>query len=407
MKANRYPIVTAFASFTLTVLGATIFEVGGILAGRTAVLLQGIYSNLPWVFLIYPLMLTVRGDINGILTAKLGTNLHLGNIKPTWRKNTPLFHKLVLSVLLLSIFDAIFVGVISFVFGLIFNIQVKFLQMIVISITTFALASVVSIFITLSLAFIFFNKKIDPDVYILPITAMINDILITLIFFAVCVFYRPWVTNLYLFVGLPFSITIIFVVFFLLFKFRKDPFFKQTFIQSLPTLLLTAIIAAGAGTILTKFSMVIAKRPVLLVVYPAVRSLVGDQAAIFGNTTTTKLHLGAIKAKFSSLLSQDFLIPLASLITSGIIINCIYTIIGTAIAPEKQWGVSLFFLLLLVLILTNLSAFTSVGILAMFSAVLTYKLGLDPDNMITPFLTSIADLISTVLLVNIALIFYI
>ena len=84
-----------YAGFTLSVLGAIIFNIGGIFAGRTAVLLQNLQSFLPWVILIYPLLLTVRGDINGILTGKLGTALHLGTITPTWKKNTNRFLHLI------------------------------------------------------------------------------------------------------------------------------------------------------------------------------------------------------------------------------------------------------------------------------------------------------------------------
>ena len=67
MASHRSPF-SIFAGFTLTVLGGMIFNVGGLFAGRSAVLLSNLQEILQWVFLIYPLLLTVRGDINGILS---------------------------------------------------------------------------------------------------------------------------------------------------------------------------------------------------------------------------------------------------------------------------------------------------------------------------------------------------
>jgi len=66
----------------LSIMGALAFNIGGVFAGRTAVLLNKIISFLPWVFLVYPLLLTIREDINGILSNKLGSVLYLGTINP-------------------------------------------------------------------------------------------------------------------------------------------------------------------------------------------------------------------------------------------------------------------------------------------------------------------------------------
>ena len=125
MIKRRSPI-SMFAGFTLSVLGAIVFNIGGLFAGRTAVLVQNLQDFLPWVILIYPLLLTVRGDINGILTGKLGTALHLGTILPTWRKNTNRFVQLVGLIFLLSFYDSILVGLVASTVGLLLGISISF-----------------------------------------------------------------------------------------------------------------------------------------------------------------------------------------------------------------------------------------------------------------------------------------
>jgi len=79
---------TEIIPMTLSVVGALVFNIGGVFAGRTAVLLNKVSVFLPWIFLVYPLLLTVRGDINGILSSRLGSGLHLGIIKPSWHNNS-------------------------------------------------------------------------------------------------------------------------------------------------------------------------------------------------------------------------------------------------------------------------------------------------------------------------------
>ncbi|MCK4897031.1 MAG: hypothetical protein KAS47_09485, partial [Candidatus Heimdallarchaeota archaeon] len=138
MIKQRSPF-SIFAGFTLAVLGGMIFNIGGLFAGRSAVLLNDLEGFLKWVFLIYPLLLTVRGDINGILSGKLGTALHLGTIKPIWRKNTSRFYELMGLVFFFSIFDAIVVSITATILSVILGISAKFLDILVISVTSFAL----------------------------------------------------------------------------------------------------------------------------------------------------------------------------------------------------------------------------------------------------------------------------
>ena len=157
MASHRSPF-SIFAGFTLTVLGGMIFNVGGLFAGRSAVLLSNLQEILLWVFLIYPLLLTVRGDINGILSGKLGTALHLGTIEPKWRKNTNRFHQLISFIFIITVFDAILVGFVASLLSFILGMSVNVIEILVISITTFVLGEILSMVLTFSLTFFIYRR---------------------------------------------------------------------------------------------------------------------------------------------------------------------------------------------------------------------------------------------------------
>jgi cation transporter-like permease len=67
---------------------ALAFNVGGVLSGRLAVIFTPIFMTYPWILAIFPLVLTVKGDVSGVLSGKVGTMLHTGEIRPQLKGNT-------------------------------------------------------------------------------------------------------------------------------------------------------------------------------------------------------------------------------------------------------------------------------------------------------------------------------
>ncbi|MHA1873936.1 MAG: magnesium transporter [Candidatus Heimdallarchaeaceae archaeon] len=395
---KRQSLLKEYSALAISAFGAIVFNIGGIFAGRTAVLLNKIQPFLPWIFLIFPLLLTVRGDISGILTGNLGTSLHLGTIKPSFRQNTKRFYELLSLILMLSFYDSVFVTIISTLICLIMKISMEFLSILVITITTFFIGTVISLFLTVVFSFFVFNHNGDPDVYTYPIMSTVNDIIITIVFFLTCIFYRPWKTKLSLYAGLPLVSFIFLLIMFLQVYWIKNGFIKLGLKQSLPPLLVTTIIAAGTGSLLVTFENLLQAVPIVLVVLPSVLSTVGAQNSIIANTTTTKLHLGTLEPKISFIKSKELLLPFCAFGTVGILMSIIYSLLAVAIYPINI-SLILYFSLLLVLISSNLISYLIVSSLAFLTAVLTYKYGFNPDNIVIPVLSTLADLISTSFLV--------
>ena len=58
------------------------FDIFGILAGFIFASYLNVFQLSTWVIALYPSVLTGRGVINGVLSGRLSTALHLGTIKP-------------------------------------------------------------------------------------------------------------------------------------------------------------------------------------------------------------------------------------------------------------------------------------------------------------------------------------
>ncbi len=402
MSSQRSYFLLEFKALFLSSLGAVAFGVTDVFAGRTAILLKTIQNYIPWVFLIYPLLLTVRGDINGILTGKIGSALHLGTIEPRWIKNTKQFHELLSLIMILSFYDGIFISGSTIVASLLLNLRAEILSVFVITISTFFLGTLLSLVLTISLAFIVFRRNKDPDIYIYPIMSTVNDILITLIFFGVCVFYRPWNSKLSLYVGLPIVAIITGLIIFLQINFRKSSSVKSNILQSLPLLFVTTIIATVTGSVLSGAEMKLTESALLLVAYPAILTTVGSQDSIIVNTTTTKLHLGTTKPTILFFRSEELSLSLAAVMLSGVVISLFLSLLAVIIFPH---GITLtiYFMFLVVLVLSNIISFIVISIIAIYTAFITYAMGLDPDNIVIPVLTSLADLATTSIFVFFAI----
>ena len=91
---GRKTIINLSIGIFLQALIALAFESGGIVSGTIAKFLLNT-QNVKWIFLIYGPLLAARGDI-AVLAGKIGTGLHLGSIKPSFKNNTHVYRSWLL-----------------------------------------------------------------------------------------------------------------------------------------------------------------------------------------------------------------------------------------------------------------------------------------------------------------------
>ena len=289
MAGKQYTLKSTFTQSFASLL----FDSAGLLAGGITSLVAVFVVNMPWILIIYPPLLTVRGNVNGIYSGRFTTGLHVGQIKPRIRKNTDYFRSLVASIYCMSFLNAIAISFFSYmVYKIISPSTTMSLQVISrIVFVAMLVPSTVSIFIiTPFVSIIAYKKGADPDVIVYPVMSTVNDIFISAIY--VIVIYL-FIFNQPLFILLS-SVMIVFFFILLLnsLRFVKDREFKRTLMEGLPTVLVLSFLSNFTGGLLSQFRYQIAEYPHLLILYP---SLCTAMMIIFNHKGKTRYSLPGLQ----------------------------------------------------------------------------------------------------------------
>jgi mgtE-like transporter len=173
---------------------------------------------------------------------------------------------------------------------------------------------------------------------------------------------------------------------------REGAMFKRTVKEATPAVLASLSLGVLSGVILAGFKSEIGENPAVLTVYPALMDSLGDIGAITGATTTTKLFLGDIEAKASTI--KEALKGLIPVECMAFLLHIAYGAIAFTLSREA--GLTMPFSRLLgIALASNLVTFPAIFMIAYFTAIMTFKKGLDPDNFVIPLETSIADSLTT------------
>ena len=378
-------------------LGVFLFNFGELLAGSLAVFFISLVLIRPWVIMIYPLVLGVRGAVNGVLSGRLSTGLHVKLIEPSLRKNTRYYYSILASIYALSLISSLTIGAIAFILSSTFyGTSITEFPLIIFScIVIKAIALLVTAPFTSFLGFFAFRKGLDPDVIVYPISSMVADIWATIAYISTLslAFSFGQIGNMLLYViGFGF----IFTVFYLTYKFRTDAEYWKTLREAAFSVLVVGFIEAIGGFFLSRVKVQIERSPGILLIYPALMATTGSAGAIFGSISTTKLVLGMTEPKFGGIKNE--LSDLTQIGASSFIMYLIYSLI--AFAKEGS------FIAFSIPLLCFLIIFPAMTIIVFSMAILTFVKGLDPDNFVIPFETALTDTLLTLTLTSLIMMFY-
>jgi mgtE-like transporter len=395
------PQVKAFLSSFGQSLFSLSFNFGGLLAGALTVYF-GVYSLAPWSIALFPGILSVRGAIGGLFSGHLSTELHLGSIKASYTNNTKNFYTLLRSVIVLALISGVMIGVSTSVFGLfLWNATfADFVQILSIVVATMGLSVLFIPPITLGVSVIAFRRGLDPDVVVYPIISTMSDIIDTLCYvFCLNIFFNMSSIGNYLVWLIDFAF--LFIVIYIFIRTVKEKQFTKMIKEFLLTLVSVTFIVNITGSLLVRVSEVIDNRPEVYMVYPALIDTVGDVGSIIGSTVTTKLALGTIKPKLSS-IKRQLTVVFSSWSASLVLFVCYASISSFANEVTSLGGILQFVSQLLI---ANALAVAVMVCISYSIAIFTYRRGLNPDNFVIPIESSLADTVTTAaVLVALALI---
>jgi len=394
MKDKGGRNVTLFSNTFPQALFALSFGTLDLVAGFIASLVASYVVKMPWILIIYPPLLTVRGNISGMFSGRLTTGLHVGLIKPNIRKNTEYFYSLRASIFSMSFINALIVGVLTYIVFLIFEplYYVSLLILIFIAVMSMMIPTTISIFFLAPLvAIVSYKKGIDPDVIAYPILSTVNDIIVSVVYVITIWLFIFWEN---VFITVSYILIILFsFIFIYSSKYWTDKNFKKTFSEGMFILMILMIISNFTGGMLSKLRYYIERYPHILAIYPCLLTMIGDEGSIIASITTTKLGLGNIKPSLKSIVYRENVIPFFGVLLAGFIMSTIFAILGSFL---YVFSILKLIQTILVSFVTVLLLATPIILISFGSAIITFKRGLNPDNFTIPTITSLSDFLTTI-----------
>ncbi len=390
----------SFLRTTRDTLTAFAFNLGGLAAGLLVAYQLGIFHSSLWAIALYPAVLSAQGVIQGLLSGRLSTALHLGTIFPRFTNNSRTFRGLIKAVIVLTFATSVVISAISMVVGnLLWGITfADFPQILSVIVATTGLGLAL-LTVTVKMAFVTFSKGWDPDIIVYPVMSMVATVFVT--------FCYVLVLNLFFRLDLLGRLMVVLIgvaeLLLVLFVFRlglKEPEFVKTIRESLAALLVVAIIVNLTGTLLRGIDEEVGVRREFFILYPALIGLVSDVGSVVGSTATTKLALGTLKPKLSSIGHNA-----ENIVSAWIASILLFLLLALVSLPIRGFqSLGNFYLHIDVLLVTNVIAMSLIVIVSFGVSIITFQKGLDPGNFVIPIENAFAVSIASVaLLVALAL----
>jgi mgtE-like transporter len=361
-----------------------------LIAGLTLGAISDTLEELPGLLMLVPAAIGIRGSIFGALGSRLGTAVHAGTVRFTRRADAVLGQNVAAAAVLTlstSAALAVLAKAVSVGFGLEDTISV--VDFLVISVVAGVLASVVVLVVTVALAAVAVRLEWDPDNVMAPLVTAIGD-LVTLpaLYLATLLLGRGLVDEVIAVLGVAAGIGAV------VYALRSGrALMRQIVVESLPVVLLAGTLSLVAGLTLEGRLDELAAYPALLALVPPFLASAGSLGGILSNHLTSKLHLGVLTP--SGLPGREARSDILRVYGLALPIFALASLVAdlAAIAMDLRSPGPLD--LVLIALLGGLMATTAAVIVAYSTAVASFRVGLDPDNVGIPMVTSSIDLVGS------------
>ncbi|MCC7560873.1 MAG: magnesium transporter [Methanobacterium sp.] len=392
-------ITNFFRDFS-RVLGETftalfICAIGDLIAG---ILLSGMTNTLemlPGLLVLIPGAIGMRGNIFGALGSRLGSNLHIGTLTPELKKS-PVLNQNIISAMILTVIMSIFLAFAAKGFCILLGFEsISIVDFTLISVLGGIFSGALLLPATILISIKSYENGWDPDNVTTPLIAASGD-LFTIPSILLAVQILLWIRNGYVDTVL-FAIFIIIGIVGFIYGIKSGNHLKKIIVHSTPTLFLSSLFGTTAGTILNGSFSTILSNPSILALVPLFSGESGDLVSILGARLSSGLHIGSIESSLKP--TEGALRNFAIIIILAIII---YPLIGVlAYFGLLVTGVESVGLAKMVFISTSAGLMLTplMLLIAFYLNTISYRKGLDPDNIVIPLSTSITDPVANTFLV--------
>jgi mgtE-like transporter len=376
-------------------LAALLVSSGGdLLAGLTLGAITGTIEALPGLLVLVPAAIGMRGNIFGALGSRLGTSIHTGTFRLSWRRDTVVGQNVVAAValtLFVSAALAVLAKSVAGVFGV--SETISLVDFLVISIVGGVLGSIVVLALTLGVAWLSVRRGWDLDNVAAPLVTAAGD-MVTL----PALFVATFLVGIK---GVTVTVAVLasaIAVASLVWAIRlRLPIVGRIVRESLPVLLVAGLVDLIAGLTIEHQLESFLTYPALLVLVPPFLEDTGALGSVLSSRLASKLHLGIIEPTASpQRAARDDFAIVALLAVPVFVLVAVSSQIAAALFGQASPGV----LDMIAISLIGGSIATAFALfVAYYGSIATYRLGLDPDNYGVPLLTSSMDLVGALALI--------
>jgi mgtE-like transporter len=378
LVAERRTIGQGFVALLLA-------TVGSLAAGVVLGLITGTLERLPGLMILVPAAVATRGNIFGALASRLGTSIHTGLFE-TGRSREGLLYQNVFAASVLTLSVSLAVALLAKAFADAFGIfSISVVDFVVISLLGGLLASLFVGAFAVALSVRAYRRGWDLDSVAAPLVTAAGDMFtIPALYLASFVTGIRWVTA-----GLAGGLALLAVVLLVVGLTTHLPAARRILRESLPLLVVAGAVDILAGLVVQANLSELVALPALLMLIPPILGNAGGLGGLLSSRLTSKLHLGVLtpRGRPESVAILDatvvMLIALAIFPLLGVAAEAVALALGLP-SPGllRMVGVA---------VIAGAIATALALLVAYYSAVATYRLGLDPDNHGIPMITSSMD----------------
>ena len=367
----------------------------GFVAGLVLGSITGTLEKLPGLLVLIPASVGMRGTIFGAMGARFGTGVAAGIFEPTLRRGSLLARNVVvgiLSSLLTSFYLAAVAKLVASAFA--DEVVISFWDLVTISVVGGVLASLIALVFTVGIAVLSFRKGWDLDAVSTPMVTAIGD-MVTLpcLFLATLLVGNPTVSAVAAVLCTAATVAALITAFFVEVRVRR------ILVEMAAVVALAPLLDIFAGALLEAHRVDLQAATAVLILIPPFVSQAGALGGILSSRLSSKLQLGVITPRGR---------PEIPAVVDGAIVLSLGVLVFTAIGAAA-WALSTLTegpdpspaLLIGATLFAGAIVLPITLVVGYYTAVLTARFGIDPDNQGVPFITSLLDLagVAAILLV--------
>jgi mgtE-like transporter len=366
----------------------------GLVAGLTLGSITGTLEDLPGLMILVPAAVGMRGNVFGALGSRIGTSVHAGTYRLSWRIDTEVGQNIA-SAVSLSMAMAFLLAVVAKGFTVAFGVHdaISVADFVVVSVVGGLIPIAVVLGITIAVAALSVRRDYDIDNVAAPVvTAAADMVTLPSLFLATALANVDGVTPVLAFVCAIVCIAC------LVAGWRSHlATLRRIVHESVSVLLAAGVISMLAGLTIQGRLTPLLTLPALLVVIPPLLSLSGSLAGILASRLASKLHIGLLEARRGAWRNMVEDLALVYLLATVIffVLALATEAVSALFSIEGPSTLSLFG----VVMVAGLLATTLSNFVGYFGALLTYRFGLDPDNFGIPLVSSASDLLGAASLI--------